>query len=178
MRQRLPWLVSFSAAVVLSALHHAGPIRATPASTLFQSKTLYMGTFGEIDVSSRFIPPIAAHRERETNTWLSWQKTKGSSDLYVQSNVWQPRGSTGWHSHPGHSLIIVISGAVTDYEGHDPDCKPTVYTQGMTFVDPGGDHVHILRNEGPVAAQTVAVQLIPTGQPRRIDVAAPKNCPF
>jgi len=48
----------------------------------------------------------------------------------------------------------------------------------MTFVDPGGDHVHIVRNEGAVEARTIAVQLIPTGQPRRIDVADPGNCHF
>ena len=65
------------------------------------------------------------------NTWLSLQKTKGSSDLYLQSNLWKPGGSTGWHSHPGHSLIIVTAGTVTAYEGDDPDRKPTVYTTGM-----------------------------------------------
>ena len=67
---------------------------------------------------------------------------------------------------------------MTAYEGDDPNCKPSVYTKGMTFVDPGGDHVHIVRNEGAVEARTIAVQLIPTGQPRRIDVADPGNCHF
>src|SRR5215211_6166590 len=42
--------------------------------------------------------------------WLSIQKTKGPSDLYVQNNVWAPGGTTGWHTHPGHSLIIVTAG--------------------------------------------------------------------
>ena len=50
--------------------------------------------------------------------------------MYVQSNVWQPGGSTGWHTHPGHSLIIVTAGTVTAYEGDDPDCTPHVYTAG------------------------------------------------
>ena len=98
--------------------------------------------------------------------------------MYVQNNVWQPGGSTGWHSHPGHSLIIVTAGAVTAYEGDDPDCKPTVYTQGMGFVDPGGNHVHVLRNEGTVPASTIAVQLIPAGAARRVDAPDPGHCPF
>jgi hypothetical protein len=34
----------------------------------------------------------------------------------------------------------------------------------MGFVDPGGEHVHILRNEGTVEARTIAVQLIPAGR--------------
>jgi len=53
-----------------------------------------------------------------------------------------------------------------------------VYTVGMGFVDPGGGHVHIIRNEGAVVAQTITVQLIPANAVRRIDVADPGNCPF
>jgi hypothetical protein len=49
----------------------------------------------------------------------------------------------------------------------------------MAFVDEGGDHSHNVRNEGNIQAQTIAVQLIPAGQPRRIDVpTVPGNCPF
>lgn len=33
-------------------------------------------------------------------------------------------------------MIIVTIGTVTTYEGDDPDCKPHVYKQGMTIVDP------------------------------------------
>jgi quercetin dioxygenase-like cupin family protein len=96
----------------------------------------------------------------------------------VQRNVWAPGGSTGWHTHPGHSLIIVTAGTVTDYEGHDPGCKPQVYKTGMAFVDPGGDHSHNVRNEGTVEAQTISVQFIPAEAARRIDVADPGNCHF
>jgi quercetin dioxygenase-like cupin family protein len=109
---------------------------------------------------------------------LSAQKKEQLSDIYVQSNVWAPGGSTGWHSHPGHSVIIVTAGTVTNYEGHDPACKPQVYKAGMTFVDPGGAHIHILRNEGAVEAKTIAVQFIPANTERRIDVADPGNCHF
>jgi hypothetical protein len=95
---------------------------------------------------------------------------------------WQPLGSTGWHTHPGHSLIIVTAGSVTEYDGNDPDCKPHVYTAipGMSvgFVDPGGEHAHILRNESTTTvAKTMAIQLVPAGAVRRIDVAQPANCP-
>jgi len=69
-------------------------------------------------------------------------------------------------------------------EGHqgsvsaDPSCSARVYTAGMGIVDPGGDHVHLLRNEGAVPAKTIAVQLIPAGATRRIDAPSPGNCPF
>jgi len=98
--------------------------------------------------------------------------------VYVQSNVWNPGGSTGWHTHPGHSLIIVTAGTVTAYEGDDPSCKPAVYTKGMGFVDPGGDRVHLIRNEGTDPASTTAVQVIPAGAVRRIDAEDPRNCRF
>ena len=78
-------------------------------------------------------------------------------------NVWQPGGSAGWHWHPGHSLIIVTAGTVTDYESDDPQCKPHMYTVRASFVDEGGSHVHIIRNKATVGAQTIAAQLTPAG---------------
>jgi quercetin dioxygenase-like cupin family protein len=165
----------FSAMIVTAALCLPGSAMATMPNG-YKSTLLAMGRFGEIDVFSSL--PRGFKAEGNDQLWKSLQKTEGSSDVYVQSNVWAPGGSTGWHSHPGNSLIIVTAGTVTDYEGHDPDCKPHVYTKGMGFVDPGGDHVHVLRNEGDVEARTIAVQLIPADASRRIDVADPGNCHF
>jgi quercetin dioxygenase-like cupin family protein len=171
MRKKLNW------SLVLAAVLCAGSVRATPPSG-FTGTTIAKGGFGEINVRLHaFLPEGAGHQDEES-FWASIQKTRGDSDLYVQSNVWATGGTTGWHSHPGHSLIIVTSGAVTAYEGDDPSCAPRVYTAGMGFVDPGGVHVHVLRNEGSVEARTVAVQLIPAGAVRRIDAAANSACPF
>jgi quercetin dioxygenase-like cupin family protein len=169
MRRRIMFAL-LSAAILVTALYHAGTAYAT-ASQGFTGTTVSQGRFGSFDVSNFFVTD-------KGKVWASWQKTKGKSDLYVQSNVWDPGGTTGWHSHPGHSLITVTAGTVTDYEGNDPNCKPHVYSVGMSFVDPGGDHVHIIRNEGTVQASTIAVQLIPAGQPRRIDANDPGTCPF
>lgn len=170
MRRKLMW-VGLSAAMMVTVLY-TGKALATPPLG-FAGTTIAMGRFGEIDVFNQLIPHGNAG-----NVWLSLQKTKGQSDAYVQSNVWQPGGSTGWHSHPGHSLIVVTSGTIKAYEGGDPGCNATVYTPGMGFVDPGGDHVHNLRNEGAVTASTITFQLIPAGAVRRIDAPNPGNCPF
>jgi len=175
MRRKLTWLV-LAAAIVVTALH-AARVRATPAGG-FTGTTLAQGRFGAIDVFNHFVSPNASPSRHPKKVWLSWQKTKGMSDLYVQDNAWEPGGTTGWHTHPGHSLIVVTAGTLTAYEGDDPKCKPHVYTQGMGFVDPGGDHVHNLRNEGTVEARTIAVQLIPAGATRRIDAEDPGHCPF
>jgi hypothetical protein len=169
MQRKLVWFV-LSAAIMVTALFHARPAMATPPQG-FASITIAQGPFAPFDVSSYFIPD-------KGKPWFSFQKIKGKSDGYVQSNVWQPGGSTGWHTHPSHTLIIVTAGAVTHYDGDDPNCTPHVYTTGMTFVDRGGSHVHIVRNEGTVEAQVIAVRLVPAGQPGRIDAPDPGNCHF
>jgi quercetin dioxygenase-like cupin family protein len=175
MHRRLTWPLLFSSTIVITALYHPGIARATPAEG-YKSTVVAVGRFGEIDASNFF--PLGMKLEGNEQRSRSLQETKGLSDVYVQSNVWAPGGSTGWHSHPGHSLIIVTAGTVTDYEGHDPNCKPHVYTKGMTFTDPGGEHAHIIRNESNVVARTTAVQFIPAGAERRIDIADPGNCHF
>lgn len=155
---------------------YVGNVLATPGSG-FTGSTIAVGRFGDIDIANHLLREFGDSTPRK-DLWLSLQKTKGPSDLYVQNNVWVPGGSTGWHTHPGHSLIIVTAGTVTAYEGDDPSCAPTEYTVGMGFVDPGGSHVHLLRNEGSVEARTVAVQLIPAAATRRIDAEGPAGCPF
>lgn len=164
-------------AVVLTGTWSVERLRATPAAG-FTSTSLAVGRVGEIDVNNLSISEDPSDANSTRNVWHSLQKTKGASDLYVQSNVWVPGGTSGWHTHPGHSLITVTAGAVTAYEGHDASCTPKVYTVGMTFVDEGGDHVHALRNEGSVEARTITVQLLPAGAPRRIDAAGSPGCPF
>lgn len=145
----------------------AATATATPPSGL-TATTFPLGQFGSIHLKTTAQPGPRIDLT-----------TKGDSDVYVVANTFVPRGASGWHTHPGPSLITVQSGTITAYEGSDPACTPHVYTAGQRFVDPGGTHVHLLRNEGPVDAVTVAVQFIPAGVPRRTDVSpAPGNCPF
>jgi quercetin dioxygenase-like cupin family protein len=169
----LLFIATHSATIATAALHRPGSPAATPAEG-YKSTLLAVGRFGEINVSNS--SPHNSKAERNEQLWFSLQQTKGPSDLYIQNNVWQPGGSTGWHTHPGHSLIIVTEGTVTEYMSDDPECKPHVYTQGMGLVDPGGAHVHLIKNEGTVPAITIAFQLIPAGAERRIDAAEPTNC--
>ena len=93
-------------------------------------------------------------------------------------NKLAPRGTTGWHSHPGPSLILVVAGTVTNYMGDDPTCTGHDYTAGTGFIDAGGNDVHMLRNNGSAQAETIAVQLLPKDAVRRIDEPDPGNCHF
>jgi hypothetical protein len=176
MRRTATTMTVLAAAFGLAG-HFATTVQATPAVG-FVGTTLALGRFGPIEAMNHLIPPDFWKSRHNSDLWFSIQKTRGNSDLYVQSNVWAPGGSTGWHTHPGHSLIIVTAGSVTGYEGDDRSCRPHVYTVGMGFVDEGGDHVHNLRNEGAVEARTIAVQLIPADATRRIDAPAPGHCGF
>ena len=98
-------------------------------------------------------------------------KTKGDSDVYVVRNVIVPGGHTGWHTHPGPSIISVAAGTVTEYRSDVPD--GIVHEAGSVFVDDGGDHAHIMVNEGDVDLVLVAFQILPAGAPRRIDLPEP-----
>jgi hypothetical protein len=175
MRFKLMWGVVIGG-ILATAMGYSGRLLATPGSG-FTASTIAQGRFDDIDVASQVLREFGDTTPQK-DLWLSLQKTKGASDLFVQNNLWVPGGYTGWHTHPGHSLIIVTEGVISAYDGDDPSCTPKEYTVGMGFVDAGGDHVHNLRNEGTVNARTVAVQLIPAGAVRRIDAPAPGNCPF
>ena len=173
MQKSLACLVLFSVTIATIAFYDLRMAMATEPEG-YTSTSLALGRFREIDVTSAFQSGQKAAGDEQAGQLL--QQTKGLSDVYVQSNTLAPDGSTGWHMHPGQSLVIVTAGTVTDYEGLDPECRPHVYTKGMGFVDPGGEHVHNIRNEGDVEARTIVVQFIPAEAARRIDVADPGNC--
>jgi quercetin dioxygenase-like cupin family protein len=98
-------------------------------------------------------------------------KTKGQSDIWVVYNKIAPGGHTGWHSHPGPSIVSVRSGTATEYRSDEPGA--VVHLAGTAFVDEGGDHAHIIVNEGTTDLELIAFQILPKGAPRRIDEPAP-----
>ena len=159
------WTFAVLVALVGLAVYAANALATDPSG--FRAAQQWKGVFDEMDVH---VVDMPGHQVK--------LKTKGVSDVYVTRNAIDPGGQSGWHTHPGPSLIIVTLGEIAAYEGDDPTCTPTVYTVGMGFVDPGGDHVHVLRNEGSVEARTVAVQLVAAGATRRIDGERPSSCPF
>jgi quercetin dioxygenase-like cupin family protein len=107
--------------------------------------------------------------------WELETRVKGNSDVYLTEHTFPIGAHTGWHTHPGPSLITVVAGALTVYEG--ATCTRKVYTAGQSFTDIGCGDVHLVRNEGSVTAMDVAVQIVPAGQPRRIGVPAPACSP-
>jgi quercetin dioxygenase-like cupin family protein len=148
------------------------PARATPQVGV-SSVTIAHGTFDEIDVFAKTdIDP-----GNRTDYWKAMINTKGATHLYVLQNTVVPGGSFGWHSHTGPSLVIVMSGVATEYEGSDPSCTPRVHPAGTTFVDPGETTGHLVRNEGSVNLVVTVVRLVPEGAVQRLDHDNPGYCP-
>lgn len=171
---RSKWFLALLVGLVGLAVY-VGNVLATPA-TGQSTTTLAKSVFDSINVKAHADP---------ASIWRAKLRTKGLSDVYVVDNKFDPVNHTtgvvagsGWHSHPGPSLIFVIAGTVTNYSSADKKCTPHTYSAGQGFIDSGKD-VHNLRNEGDVQAETIAVQFLQNGTPsRRIDAAAPGTCPF
>ena len=146
----------------------AVPVEATPDTA--DSKILVQTTIKPTTLWSH-------GRTAAGDRWGLVMATYGTTDGFVVDNKFARGQSTGWHKHPGPSLIYVVTGTITNYDSGAPGCAPRSYPAGSTFTDAGGTDVHMLRNDGDLPAETIAVQFIPHGQPRRIDVAAePANC--
>jgi quercetin dioxygenase-like cupin family protein len=158
-----------AAAMILGPI--AAPALATPASGFTAVQTI-KGTYPSLTVNSE-----SNRSSDKSDKWDVKLMTKDTSDIYVVRNSIAAGGQSGWHSHPGPSLITVTIGEVTEYDSSDPLCSPKVHHAGEGFVD-SGDHAHLLRNESGAAAETVAVQFLETGATRRIDQPAPASCSF
>jgi quercetin dioxygenase-like cupin family protein len=168
-------LILVLAAVVLGVAVSVSNVAATPAKGLVTT-ILAKATIGDLSLSGH-ATTTAPGAVRPSGVWLALIRTLGLSDVYVVDNKIPPGGDTGWHSHPGPSLVFVVDGTVTNYASDDDNCAPHVYAAGSSFVDSGGDDVHMIRNESAAPAETIAVQFIPSTAARRIDKPAPANCP-
>ncbi len=160
------WLVA-SAIGVCGVTVGALPGQATPSTQT--SVTLAQAPIGRLHIYSQ-------GRTLANRHWDAILSTHGASDGYVVQNNFQPGQTTGWHSHPGPSIIFVVTGTVTNFDSSNRHCRGRSYSAGSSFVDPGGTDVHMLVDTGADPAETIAVQVIPSGQARRVDEPQPPNC--
>ena len=158
----IPAMRIIAAAMAAAGLSITAAQATTP--TGFVGTQVARGAYGDIDLKLK------------TGTFDLKLDTKGASDIYVTRNAIAIGGQSGWHTHPGPSLITVTVGTITAYD--DELCTPHVYNAGEGFVDAGDGDVHLLRNESGAVAETVAVQFVAAGAARRIDAPQPNNCNF
>jgi quercetin dioxygenase-like cupin family protein len=129
----------------------ATPVTVTPLSR---------GTLGQV---------------KAENDGITVESMPGSADIVTVKVVIKPGGSTGWHHHPGITLVSVASGTATEYRA---DCEKTVLKAGDGFFE-GTDEPHVVRNEGNVDAVLYPTFVIPTEtSPEKLTIPhpQPKNC--
>ena len=157
--------------LIALALVAVAPARATPVCGV-NTETLAVGHYpsGLLDLRCRELPGTRL-------PWYLKMNVRGDSDVYVTRHTFPVGAHTGWHTHPGPSLVTVTAGTITAYEADAPNCTPKIYTTGESFTDLGCGDVHLVRNEGTETAMDVAVQIVPAGAARRIEADQPANCP-
>ena len=104
-------------------------------------------------------------------------QSQGPMEQAVQRIVAVPGATFGWHSHPGPTIVTVLSGTMSFY--HAEDCTHRInYTAGQSFSNLP-DEIHLARNEGSVDLVVYATYYVPVGTGAlRIDQPSPgPGCP-
>jgi hypothetical protein len=108
------------------------------------------------------------------------------TDIALVEASLTPGGYTGWHGHPGPSLVVVKSGTLTMYQprrgdDHDDDavrqgsCLVQTFSAGQAFVHPPS--VHNFVNKGSGTLEFYIAYFAPPAAPLLRDEAAPSECP-
>jgi len=96
-------------------------------------------------------------------------------------------GSSGWHTHPGGGITIVVKGEVTVYSSRgngdgdgegDGRCVITRYTPGQAFLELPGEVVDAVNTGLTDTILTVTFPGVPVGGASRIDRNNPRTCPI
>jgi quercetin dioxygenase-like cupin family protein len=139
-----------------------GSVLATPGSGSITPAILATGHLGDFKVESSSGTEV---------------KAKVDSKIVFQTITFGPGSSSGWHSHPGPTLVAVQSGTMTVYHN---DCTGQSYGPGQGWVEGHPGLPGVARNEGTVAAVVYVSYLVDSGtvvpSGLRIDEANP-GCP-
>ena len=93
--------------------------------------------------------------------------------MRVQTLTLAPGAYTGWHHHPGFTLVAVKEGEVTVF---DSDCNATPHRAGTAFVEYGDDPLEV-RNRGAVPATVYATYVAPSSSTQIWRIEDPvQNC--
>ena len=87
-----------------------------------------------------------------------------------------PGGTTGWHTHPGKTVVAIQAGELTLYRSVRGTCVTRTYGPGEGFVEIPSV-VHMARNEGDVPLVLGATFFrVPASGVNRIDQPDPGVC--
>jgi quercetin dioxygenase-like cupin family protein len=101
------------------------------------------------------------------------------NDVAVNQITVQPAGFSGWHSHPGITVVAVQSGQLTLFS--EPiaggKCRVRTYTAGQVFLEhPKNEYQAVNTGSEPYVLAVTFFNVPPNNGPSRIDQADPGNC--
>ncbi len=93
------------------------------------------------------------------------------SKIIMIKAMFEPGGSSGWHSHGGPGWVMINSGTLTFY---NESCKPQTYQAPSTHFESG--EIHNAVNEGNLPVEVYATFMLPKDGELQTDVPNPGNC--
>lgn len=165
--------LSAAAVAIVLAAGVAQIVWATPASGVVSGTVFARGSFTKaVDIMIR----VDDGRKQVI-------QVPNAQQTVVQQIVLAPGGQTGWHSHPGPVVVVVVKGELTLFSGEHSGrphsgCHVETYTAGQAFVDSGQGHAHLAANlSGTENAEVWATYFdVPPGGAFRLDAPDPGAC--
>jgi quercetin dioxygenase-like cupin family protein len=121
---------------------------------------------------------VSRHDRIQLLAGLTRQIKPASSDVAMVRATLAPGGTTGWHDHPGPSMVILATGTLTISEAKGRGCRVTEVSAAggqKAFFHP--DDVHRFDNKGKTVAELYITYFAPTATPLLIDAPeAPPGC--
>jgi quercetin dioxygenase-like cupin family protein len=100
------------------------------------------------------------------------------NDVAASQITVQPAGFSGWHSHPGTTVVAVQSGQLTLFS--EPiaggKCRVHTYTAGQVFLEHPRNEYQAVNTGSEPYVLAVMFFNVPHGGSFRIDQADPGNC--
>jgi quercetin dioxygenase-like cupin family protein len=101
------------------------------------------------------------------------------NDVVTAQNTFAPGGFSGWHSHPGTTVVVVQSGEFTLFSERvrGGRCSVHTYSAGQVYLEQPGDEQNAVNNGTVPAVVAVTFFNVPHGGSNRIERTDPGNCP-
>ena len=80
------------------------------------------------------------------------------SRLFLQHSTFAPGQATGWHTHPGPAIVMIVNGSQTLLQPQGSHCVSTTANAGEGFVTGTGIHDAVT---GPAGAESWALYVLP-----------------
>jgi len=157
MKRKLALVAGTAAALTLAATAQA---TATPPVGL-KSELLVRSAAGQFQLADRSMRFYLGAGE--------------PTDIALVRATLEPGGSTGWHTHPGPSMVLVGEGAMTVQEQRRGKCVTHSVSAGNAIEHPDGAHNFI--NNGTTQVVFYVTYFVKAGAtPLLVDAATPRGC--